>query len=94
MVQVRDAQSGLGAEWLDVRYMVGAELTGLAEGVDGQLMEVRGPKSGLFKGVDMKMWSHKMDQLMISWGKYVQCVLKPSGMVYPGQRMNNSLAFG
>lgn len=94
MVQVRDAQSGLGAEWPDVRYVVRAELTGLAEGVDGQPMEDKGPQSVLFKVGDIKMWSYKTDQLMILWGKYVKCVLKPSGMVYLGQRMNDFLAFG
>lgn len=35
MVQVRDAQSGLGAKWLDLRYIIGGEPTELAEQVDG-----------------------------------------------------------
>lgn len=35
MVQVGDAQSGLGAKWLHLRYIVGGEPTGLAEQMDG-----------------------------------------------------------
>lgn len=73
---------------------MGTELTRLADGVDGQPMEDKGPKRVLFKVGDIKMWSYKMDQLRMLWGKYVEGVLKPSGTVYLGQRMNNFLAFG
>lgn len=73
------------AGWERSGWTAGAELTGLAEGVDGQPMEDRGPRSTLFKAGDITMWSYKTDRLMILWGKYVEGVLKPSGMVYLGQ---------
>lgn len=35
MGRVKDPWSRLGAKWLDLRHLVGAEPTGLAEGADG-----------------------------------------------------------
>lgn len=89
MVQVREAQSGLGANRLDSRCKVQGEPTGLAEAVGGR----RDQKRVLFKGSDVDVCIQE-GKLMIVGGKYAKCNLEPSCTVYLGQGGDNFLARG